>query len=295
MLADRTDLPPELKGGFVLHGRRSIKEGCEPLLTWKMADNMKSLDPPACTLPRAKFEARTAAPSLFKAFDSRPDFDFNLFWLRVADPAKAQKIQDAMEEGKTIDLVAGPNDCPGVPASPTTVVMEDDLDLMLFAGDPRDACMGDRAPAEMLDLQPAASAAFQVSYQYGANDPAKFYFKLSFKIPEAQATGSLSGGVRARFYNKRVRAFASEWVALAGEGTTRSLELQDPIALRRILPYQADLELLVAPAETTPSCSVAYVVPYHRIFLDSNLNPRFTDGTQSGRSRHLLRESDLPL
>ncbi len=295
-LRDRAgELPSGLKGGFVLHGRRSIQDGCEALLTWKMADNMKSLDPPACNLPTAKFEARSEAPSLLKAFDSRPDFDFNLFWLRIPDPVKAAAVLRDLEEGKTVDLVAGPNDCPGLPVTTSTVVMDDDLDLMLFAGDPRDACLGPKAPAEMMDLNPAAGDTFQISYQYGANDPASYFWKARFALPASQATGSLVHGTRARLYNRRVRAFVTDWVALTGEPNALTLEVKDPAALRRILPYQGDLEILLAPADSADSCPVAYAVPYHRLFLDSSLNSRFSDGTHAGRSRHLLKESDLPL
>ncbi len=288
--------PAVLKGGFVFYGRNSAADGCKALLSVRFRDLVKRENPPECALPKVAVDTRSSTSTpLLKLTQTLEGYPFNLLWLRIGDQARATVIQSAIESGQSLKLIAGPNDCPDLPAEPGSLVLADDLDLILFKGDPRDSCLGGGGPAEILDLNPAASTVFQVAYDYRAATTARFFWRLSFALPGSAATGPLATGARGRLYNRRTRSFLAPWQDLTknADGTLK-LEFNDSAVLHRLLPHQKDVQIVLAPKAAGEQCSSAYVLPFDRFVLDPALIGRFQDAAAPGTSPQKIDEADLP-
>jgi hypothetical protein len=291
-----SDAPASARGAIVLYATDSTRDGCRETLRLSVYESLEPIAAESCKLPSVDVKAdNAAAGSMLKLLESHGDWSANVFWLSLGqDAALATRARDKLASGGTLTLAPAGDACatalPGGAGVPD-VTLANDLDLLLFRGEPRDVCPTQSTQA--LDL--AATNGLTASYRYSAPTEADFRWSAHLVVTDAAARARLAGGARFRLLNRHTRAFVTDWLPVASDADGLVLTVTDAASLRRLLPNQSNVEIVLASSPGDPRSCAAYAVPYYRTFQDSSASPAaFRDETNPGRSRFLLVEGDLP-
>lgn len=294
-----------MRSAIAFYATLSQHDGCQLQATWAVTAAVGRPDDPSCTLPTvtSAIAADSTTQTLVKITSSLQSTDpvpLDLAWLTAPDSTTAASWATALSSGETLPLTLAGDLCaqslPVLNGTTATPLATTD-DWLIFRGNPRDACPDPdsiQKPATAL-----AEASLAVAYSYSSLSA--FSWQATYAFQHTAALDQLiQSGTRIlsfNLFNARAEAYLGPWQTLPLAALEQGVvAITDPAVLTRILPYQQDLQLVFRLDPVAgEACGDQYVYAYGQAFLDTGHDADFSDATQPGRSRFLLKESDLPV
>ena len=297
-----TNLPPVYKSKIRLWSTPSLSEGCKNTFTWSVAATAR-LDPlNECAAPTIAIDQ--PQDQFIKISESFSSHRMQLAWLLTQSAGAASKIKEQMNKGETIDLTYEGDGCLQGSTAPEMPQHFEKLtfptDFLLFRGDSREEGISKTCGMPSFQtLEPKKNSAglneITATYDYRANTPESFFYKLDFKF--VHSADDLASTWKAALFNRKTHAFIEPWKQLDGtDSFANSFSLNNPEALRRLLPNQEHIELVLRPKNDCKPGGGAEQKIYDlgALFSGSGGEQYFRDLKYPDQSRFLLSEDDLP-
>ena len=287
--------PAGLGARVELYARNSTAEGCKRTMVWNTWDNARRSRVDDCRISpvSAVVEGQSSAAQLVKWQEDGGALARQLFWVNGGSQATAAQMSDTLKRGTVLRL-SRDESCTGTAAQPL-VALNNDSDLLFFAGDPR---MGPYqtvgVPAIMM-LNPTVADALKINYRYDRGSAAdRFFLEVNWKFKDTSLVPDMTrAGIKVAFFNKRTRSFVTEWAALSSASfSAGSWKLTDAATLHRVLPRMGEMELMLAREDSQKGVVGTFAL--YSAFNDPTFTNTFSDLTTPGRNRFLVKEEDLP-
>ena len=287
--------PVGLGARVELYGRNSTAEGCKRTMTWNTWDNARRSRVDDCRISpvSAVVEGQSSAAQLVKWQEDGGALARQLLWVNGGSQATAAQMADTLRRGTVLRL-SRDEACTGTAAQPM-ISLNNDLDLLFFAGDPRMGPYQSAGVPAILMLSPPAADSLKVNYRYDRDKaPDRLFLEVNWKFKDTSLVPDMArGGIKVAFYNKRTRSFVTEWATLSSASfSAGSWKLTDAATLRRVLPRMGEMELMLAREDGQKGVVGTFAL--YSAFNDPTFTNTFGDLTTPGRNRFLLKEEDLP-
>jgi hypothetical protein len=297
-----TDLPPVYKSKIRLWATPSFNEGCKNTFTWSVAETAR-LDPLSeCAAPTIAIEQ--PQDQFIKISESFSSHRMQLLWLLTQSASVASQIKEQMIKGETIDLTYEGDHCltaTGTPQLPKNFEkLTSPTDYLLFRGDSREEGISKNCGlSNFQTLEPKKTSAglneIAATYDYRENTTDSFFYKLDFKF--IHSPDDLKSSWKAALFNRKTHVYIEPWKQLEGANSFQnSITLKNPEALRRLLPNQEHIELVIRPKDDCKPGDRAEQKIYDlgALFSGNGGEQYFRDLKYPEQSRFLLTEDDLP-
>ncbi len=297
-----TDLPAIYKSKIRLWSTPSLSEGCKNTFTWSVAETAR-LDPlNECAAP--KITVDQPQDQFLKISESFSSHQIQLAWLLTQSATAATAIKERLSKGEIVDLAYDNDSCltttdSAVPQN--LVKLTSPTDFLLFRGDSREGGIAKSCGMPFFQTleakkNTAGEKEVTATFDYRSNTPDSFFYKLDFKF--VHSADDLSNAWKVALFNRKTHAWISSWTPLEGANSfTNSFSLKHPEALRRLLPNQEHIELVLRPqSDCRPGgTAIQKIYDLGSLFSGNGGELHFRDLKYPNQSRFLLSEVDLPL
>ena len=258
---------------IVFHGVLAHAEGCRDLRSWRIEPQLYR-DERGCLLGRPSLDtpASTSDRSI-KIVQAGIDGKLNLAWIQAPDTGA--EVRGALERGESVHVIPAGDDCPDV--SGVRLKSETPWSLIFFRGDARSECLGSGGIAS--SIATLGTESVRIAYEYLSPTASFWEARLSRgQVPLLSQHGPL----QFRLFNRRVQGFITPWQPLQTDGDTAKLRIEDSTLLKRLLPYQKDLEILIADGDRV-SCRSLIALPLYEWAESPEFVAIFQDLSRPGR------------
>lgn len=261
-------------GSLSFHGSATQSSACREQYEWTVGRQLMR-DGAGCLLGEPTTTlTEDGGSTVLKIIQHADDVEFNLAWITL--PRDATSVRDTLDDGGRVTMTPVDH-CPALNEAPT-VRTDSPWSTIIFRGDPRSACVGDGSIAR--NPRPATPADVRVEYRYDDASSAHWEFALALDAASEAMLTPVSDSLAFRLFNRKTMGMATDWrpVSRAGDRWVGRIDGGD---LASVLPYQEDLEILLADAAVLP-CSVALALPFYEWVLSPDFRSSFVDLTGPG-------------